>query len=313
MKDEVRVGSSVLGLANTVVVDGERGLSLGKTGTVIDLADTGLVLALAEGETSGGGVGDDVTTDGLLGVRHKHRSSIDLGHHLVGDHDSHSKLVGQTLQFPEEAAKMHLAISEFTTTTVVRSVQGGGTIDDDEGVVLLTHHGRGSDEELGLVVSVVGTGDSDVVEDVLTIKTKPLGDGHETFGTERSLSVDVEGTSISTTLIEGELGTDTELVAELGLSCSELTKDLSDGAGLDSSLEEIVEFCAACGEMDDLEALLVPLGGGREAHGDELRSGREELVGLGLCDSLDGAQGLSGGESNGLYCVEASLRKLLDV
>lgn len=290
-KDERRrEGESVLGFANTVVVDGERGLSLRETGTVIDLADTGLVLALAERETSGGGVGDDVATDGLLGIRHKHRSSIDLGHHLIGDHHRHAKLVGQTLQFPEEATEMHLAISELTSTTVVGSIKGSGTIHDDEGVVLLAHHGRSSDEELSLVVSVVGTGDSDVVEDVLAVETKPLSNGHETLRTERSLSVDVEGTTVSTSLIEGELGTDAELVAELGLSGSELTKDLSDGTRLDSALEQIVELSAARGEVDDLETLLVPFGGGGEAHGDELGGSGEEFVGLGFGDSLDRTQ-----------------------
>jgi hypothetical protein len=111
---------SLLGVANAVRVDGKDRLGLGQARRVENLADARLAAALAKVQPEGGvahtayvcvraggswgregggagprggGVGHDVAADGLLGVSVEHGlRAVDLGHHLVGQDDRHTKL-----------------------------------------------------------------------------------------------------------------------------------------------------------------------------------------------------------------------------
>jgi hypothetical protein len=75
----------VLGVLDACRAQAEPALALRQRGTVVHLADAVVSSALLQLETSGGGVRDDVASDGLgvvLGEAH----AVGVGYYLVRDH-----------------------------------------------------------------------------------------------------------------------------------------------------------------------------------------------------------------------------------
>ena len=68
---------------------------------------------------------------------------------------------------------MHLASAQLAATAVIRAVQGSRTIHHQQSVATLRKHGRRLNQQLGLVVGVVGASVSNVVQHVRGIQTEP--------------------------------------------------------------------------------------------------------------------------------------------
>ena len=83
-------------------------------------------------------------------------------------------------------------------------------------------------EELILLIGVMGSGVGYVIEDLLLVKAEALGNWDQTFGSEGSLSVYVHRHAFTTSLCDRQLARDAECMANLGLSCSKFSEDLSD-------------------------------------------------------------------------------------
>jgi len=77
--------------------------------------------------------------------------------------------------------------------------------------------------------------------------------------------------------------------------------------------KQFVKVLGAGGDHDDLASPLVELCGGGETHGHELCGLCEDLVALGVADSLNGHEGFPGRVSERLHCVVPSLNELLHI
>ena len=93
------------------------------------------------------------------------------------------------------------------------------------------------DEQLVLLISVVSSSVRHVIENLLLVEVVPLSDWNESLWSESALAVDEHGLTCSTALRARHLAGDAESVAELRLSSSELTEELSDRACLYASTE----------------------------------------------------------------------------
>lgn len=109
------IGSIVLhvllvGVTNAVLIDGKQAIAFRKTRAVIDLADTGFSSPLLQTETCCTSMGNDITSDGFLGiwVEHGTWSSVDLGNDLIGDHNRNAEFVCEALQCTHELGQMCL-------------------------------------------------------------------------------------------------------------------------------------------------------------------------------------------------------------
>lgn len=137
-------------------------------------------------------------------------------------------LIGETEQAAKELGEMHLTGAELSTSTEVGTIERSDRVYDEEGEPVtqqeggqsppnraisaldqnsprLGHHRTSLDEELRLVVGVVGPSVRDVVEDVLSVHAVALGDGEEADGTESALGVDVEALALSSLHVDREL------------------------------------------------------------------------------------------------------------
>ena len=100
----------LIGVTDTILVNSEETITLGKTRTVINLAYTSLTTALLQTESSRTGVCNDITSNGLLRIRIEHStgSTINLGNNLVGNNNSNTELVCKALQGSHELGQMRL-------------------------------------------------------------------------------------------------------------------------------------------------------------------------------------------------------------
>jgi hypothetical protein len=130
----------ILGIANTLSANGKLRIAFGKSGTVHDAANAILATALAQTETSGRSVRNNVASNrlgGVLGETH----SVRIRYNLVGDKDGDAKLFGQASQLTKELSHLHLAFAEFTSTHVVRAEESRGAVNDQESVAILSSEG----------------------------------------------------------------------------------------------------------------------------------------------------------------------------
>merc|ERR1719186_2095985 len=88
----------VLGVIQSPRSDGEGSFTLWQVWTVVDLRHPQLPPALPEGDPGGGGVSDNVATNGLLRVSLEGHGSTRIRGHLVGDQHGHVVLLGNLLQ-----------------------------------------------------------------------------------------------------------------------------------------------------------------------------------------------------------------------
>lgn len=83
-------------------------------------------------------MGQDVTTDWLLGVAVGHRVAW-VSHYVVGQVDCHIELLGQLHQFIEQLAKLLLPLCQLSSARVVSSEAAHQGVDNDDGVVVFEH------------------------------------------------------------------------------------------------------------------------------------------------------------------------------
>ena len=274
-------------------------------------ADTILPTALAHAKTGGRGVGNNITPDGLgrvLGKAHP----VGVGHDLVGNQNGHTKLLGQAGELTQKLGHLHLTFRQFATSGVVGTEEGRGGIDDDEGVTVLAEDGGGDLQKFHLMLAVVGAGVGDVLEGGDGVHVEPLGNGLEPFGAEGALGIDVHGLAFRSTVGDGQLARDAQSVAQLGLAGAEFAKDLGDTAGLDATLEQLVQFDGTGGELQHGLAILEGVGGRLEVGGDHGLDNLLDLEDLGLGDALDVRQLADGGVGDGFDGVVAGILQLLE-
>lgn len=136
-------------------------------------------------------------------------------------------------------------------------------------------------EQLQLVIGIVGSCVGNVVENLFAREAKAVGDRQEADGPEGTLCVNVQTLALAPAHVEGELAGDSECVADLRLAGTELSKDLGDAAGLNTTGEQSVKVLGASGDGDELAAALMHLGGGSEPHGDKLGRYENSVSGRG--------------------------------
>ena len=111
-----QLAHSVLVVVDSAICDSKDSFALRQTRRVIYLADTRLSAALSERQSCLGSMRNDMTAYGLLRISTcKHSTSIHLGHDLIGDNDSDSKLVSHALQMAEKFCKTHLARTQLSS------------------------------------------------------------------------------------------------------------------------------------------------------------------------------------------------------
>jgi len=157
-------------VADPVFINGEQTITLRQAGTVVDLADTRLSTTFLKTQPSCTSMGNDVASDGLLGIRVEHRtwSTIDLSNDLVGNDHCDSELICQPLKGSHEFRQMRLSGRQLPSSNKIRSVQRCRTINNKKREPRLTHHRRGLVEKLELMVGIVGTRICNIIEHFLS-------------------------------------------------------------------------------------------------------------------------------------------------
>ena len=112
-------------VTNAIFVDRKETITLWETGTVINLADSGLTTTLLETQPCGTGVSYDVSSDRLLRIRVEHSTwaSIDLGYNLICDDNGNTKFVGEALKGPHELGQVSLSRRQLSSSNEISSVQ----------------------------------------------------------------------------------------------------------------------------------------------------------------------------------------------
>ena len=85
------------------------------------------------------------------------------------------------------------------------------------------------------MVRVICTSVRDIVHYVVRIQAESLCNWLQALGTERALCVNVECLTLTTALRDRKLASDAQSVAQLSLACAELSKELRDGASLNTA------------------------------------------------------------------------------
>lgn len=137
---------SVLVVINTFRGDGEHSFSLWQARRIIDLAHSALVPTFSQTETGRRCVGNNVTSNGLLGVGCEHGSTIDLRHDLVGDDDGDAELVSNALERAQKLRQVHLTSRQLASAAEVRAIESSRTIDDHQSEAVLGHQGCSLEE-----------------------------------------------------------------------------------------------------------------------------------------------------------------------
>lgn len=93
--------------------------------------------------------------------------------HLVGHNDRTSKLVSKPLQATEEAPEMYLAGGKLSTAIELCAVEGSDAVHNDESKSGIRHHRCCCLEQLCLMICVVRSGISHIVQDIICIEPIP--------------------------------------------------------------------------------------------------------------------------------------------
>mmetsp|Transcript_25210 Transcript_25210/g.44750 ORF Transcript_25210/g.44750 Transcript_25210/m.44750 type:complete len:288 (+) Transcript_25210:2328-3191(+) len=217
------------GIADARSGNSKLRICFGQCGTVIDGHDSIFTTALAKSQTSGRGMSNDITSNGLGRVLCK-AHTVWVGHDLVRHKNSDSKLLRQTRQLTKELSKLHLSLRQFPTPGVISTEQCRGRVNDQECVPILCHNSCSNLEEFHLMFRVLRTSTCHILECGDWIETKPFGNGLKFFGTEAPFRVDVDGFSFGPSVGDCLLTSDTQGVTELCLSGPKLSKDFCDGS-----------------------------------------------------------------------------------
>ena len=120
---------------------------------------------------------DDIATNGLLCIRTEHGSSIDLRNNLIGNDDRDSKFICKPLQIPQKLRQMHLSSTKLSSPAEISAVERGERIDDQQREARFGHHCCSLNEQVVLVVDIVGARVGDIVQDFVYVQAVPLRDG----------------------------------------------------------------------------------------------------------------------------------------
>ena len=85
------------------------------------------------------------------------------------------------------------------------------------------------DEQLLLVLAVIGARVGDVVHHFVRVQSEALADLRQTLGAEGALRVDVQRLALAAALLHRQLADDGERVTELRLARPELSVELGEG------------------------------------------------------------------------------------
>ena len=121
-----------VGVLNAIGIDGEAALGFGQERRVVHLADTILAASLSEGQSRGGGVGDNVAADRnlLLAIQ----TRVGIGAHLIGDDDGQSIDISQSIEHPHESTQVLLAFGQIASAVEIGSIERSGTVHNEQGI-----------------------------------------------------------------------------------------------------------------------------------------------------------------------------------
>jgi hypothetical protein len=91
--------------------------------------------------------------------------------------------------------------------------------------------------------------DDDVIQSLLGVQAEPVGDLFDALGAEVAFGIHVYHLSLAPAHLERELARHAEGVGQLRLACAELPEKLGDGAGLDTTAEDVVQGVGAGGDL----------------------------------------------------------------
>lgn len=111
-----------------------------------------------------------------------------------------------------------------------------------------------------------------IIKDFLSHQPKPLGDREQPNGSESTLGIDVETLPFASAHVKGQLAGHCQGVTDLTLSRSELSKDLGDRTGFNSTTEQGIETLRTRCDGDELTPSRVHLSRCGESHGDKFGS-----------------------------------------
>jgi len=99
----------------------------------------------------------------------------------------------------------------------------------------LGHEGTCTGQKCVLVVRIVSSGVSNVIQNLLSVQAISLCNGEEANGTECTLRVNIETFALATSHANWQLARHSKGVAQLGLSGPKLAKHLGNRTSLDST------------------------------------------------------------------------------
>jgi hypothetical protein len=168
---------------------------------------------------------------------------------LIGNDHSNAELISDPLEHSQVLRHMHLSRSKLTSAGEVSSVESSGRVNHHQRKSVLSHKCGCLQEQLVLLVCIVGTRIGNVIKHLLFIKAETLRNGDQPLRAESSFSVDVHGHSLTTTFSNWKLASDAECMADLCLSRSKLTEDLSDSTSLHSTSQQLVKRLTSSTEL----------------------------------------------------------------
>ena len=229
----------------------------------------------------------DVATNRLFGVDSVGHSTAWVGSDLIGDENCDVELLTDFLQPAEHTVEYLLPFRELTSTRVVDSEWGHDRVNDEERELVLDHCSCRLHEQGNQAVYCEGPPNHDVAQDLLCIQVEPVCNRLDSLRPERVLGVDEEDLALTSALRSGKLSSDAERVAQLGLSCPELSERLGDGHAFNTTLEKMVEGGTASRDPLDVLPPLEDLHATLEALAFNLLCYFVALFRLCLSDTLD--------------------------
>mmetsp|Transcript_59707 Transcript_59707/g.90022 ORF Transcript_59707/g.90022 Transcript_59707/m.90022 type:complete len:281 (+) Transcript_59707:189-1031(+) len=252
-------------ITNSCPRNGVLRVGFGERGTVKDGHDSVFTPSLSQSQPCCGGMSNDISSNRLCGIFRK-THAIWIGHDLVGDKDGHSKFFRQTSELSQELPHLHLTFRKFSTTGIVRPVQCRGRIYHEQGIAILRHESRSHLEKFHLVLRVMRAGIGDVLQRYRWVHPEAFGNRLKTLGAKGTLRVDVDRFSFRSAFRNRKLAGHTQGMTELGLPCSELSKDFRNGSCFNPTLQEFIDFCRSRSQSQKVLSMLQGVGSTLELH-----------------------------------------------
>lgn len=111
---------------------------------------------------------------------------------LVSNAYRNAEFLRQTRQLTKELRHLHLTFTQFPTTHVVSTKERSGAVYYKERVAVLRHDSRRHFEQFHLMLRVVRTSTSDILQCNFRVQTETLRNSLETIGTEGTFRVNVD-------------------------------------------------------------------------------------------------------------------------